>query len=107
MRHQFLALKFLVFVCLPFWGAEALGQNLTVTNIAGTTSADGQALVNVIKGTGIQSFSNVTLTAYVGPGTTKATSSTTSNSSSAGTFTGGQGILGINSGIILSTGGGI
>lgn len=78
----------------------ALGQAFSLSNSTGTASANALALANYIKGTGIQSFTNAVLTAHIGAGTTKG-----SDSSSSGTFTGGQGILGINSGIILSTGG--
>lgn len=88
-------------------GSAAWAQ-IAVSNITGTTSTDAINLANVIKGTGIQSFSNVTLTARVKSDTTKGGTSFnqgTIRSSSAGTFSSAQGILGIDSGIILSTGG--
>jgi hypothetical protein len=75
-------------------------EGLVVNNAPDTSEESALALANVIKGTGIQSFSNVTLTGKIGAGTTKG-----SGSSSAGTFGGGEGIIGIKQGVVLSSGG--
>jgi hypothetical protein len=85
---------------LPWIALTAMGQSFSIVNSTGTASANALALANNIKGTGIQSFSNLSLTAHIGAGAAKST-----DSSSAGTFTGGQGIIGISSGIVLSSGG--
>lgn len=99
-RHSPRCFSFLVSALLPWITLTALGQSFGIVNSTGTASANALALANNIKGTGIQSFSNLSLTAHIGSGSTKS-----SDSSSAGAFTGGQGIIGISSGIVLSSGG--
>ncbi len=98
--HSPRCFRLLASALLPWIALTAVGQSFGISNSAGTTGTDALALANYIKGTGIQSFSNPTLTAHIGSGTTKS-----SDSSSAGIFTGGQGIIGIDSGIVLSSGG--
>ena len=60
----------------------------------------GATLVTALLGDGVSSTSNIVLTSHVGAGTTKNI-----DSSSAGIFSGGTGIIGFESGIILSSGG--
>ena len=99
-RHSPRCFRLFVSALLPWITLTALGQSFGIVNSTGTASANALALANNIKGTGIQSFSNLSLTAHIGAGAAKST-----DSSSAGTFTGGQGIIGISSGIVLSSGG--
>ncbi len=85
-RHPYLNLKraFLIFAALGL-GSRAAAQSIVETDLG---SQSPSILVQALLGTGV-SYSNVT---YQGVGT------------SAGTFTGGNGIIGFDSGIILSTG---
>lgn len=86
-------------VAIPVLSFQAFAQ-IAPVNVQGLDEVSAIVLANAIKGTGIQSFENVTLVGKVGAATTKG-----GGSSSAGTFSGGQNIIGFGAGIILSTGG--
>ncbi|SKA96065.1 hypothetical protein SAMN02745166_02351 [Prosthecobacter debontii] len=86
-------------VAIPLLSYQASAQ-IAPVNVQGLDGVSALVLANAIKGTGIQSFENVTLVGKVGTATTKG-----GGSSSAGTFSGGENIIGFGAGIILSTGG--
>ena len=84
---------------------EVLERRLLLSGLSVTNDTNGADLVANLLGPGVTA-TNIAVTALTTTGGAKGTPNSTAHPScSAGTFTGGTGIIGFESGIILSNGG--